>query len=103
MNSTARRKKVEILADQPLVRRIVEVVKRCGVTGWTVLPVTAGGGRLNAWSDDQIAGASAKALVFTITTEAHARELVEALTPLLDSHGLLVWVTDVEVIRPERF
>ncbi|KAF0121823.1 MAG: hypothetical protein FD152_3736, partial [Xanthobacteraceae bacterium] len=47
--------------------------------------------------------ASAKTLIFTITTEEKAAEIVEALTPMLDTHSLRVWLTDVEVIRPDRF
>lgn len=103
MNGTARRKKIDILADRPLARRVIEVIERFGVTGHTVLAGLEGRGSTGSWSDDQIAGASAKCLIFTITTEARADEIVEALTPLLDSHGLRVWLTDVEVIRPERF
>ena len=103
MIPTERRKKVDILADRPLTRRIVDVIERSGVTGHTVLPVAEGGGYRGAWSDDQVSGASAKILVFTITTEAKAAAIVEALAPLLDSHSLRVWLTDVDVIRPDRF
>ncbi|MDP3546831.1 MAG: DUF190 domain-containing protein [Phreatobacter sp.] len=103
MTPTERRKKVDILADRPLVRRIVEIIERSGVTGHTVLPVAEGGGYRGIWSDDQVSGASAKMLVFTITTAPKAEEIVEALTPLLETHSLRVWLTDVEVIRPERF
>ena len=44
MIPTERRKKVDILADRPLTRRIVDIIERSGVTGHTVLPVAAGGG-----------------------------------------------------------
>ncbi len=103
MTTTERRRKVDILADRPLARRIVEIIERSGVTGHTVMPVTRGGGYRGTWSDDQMSGASAKTLIFTITTEEKAAEIVEALTPMLDTHSLRVWLTDVEVIRPDRF
>jgi len=103
MTSTERRKKVDILADRPLARRIIQIIERSGVTGYTVLPVAEGGGYRGTWSDDQVSGASAKTLIFTITTPAKAAEIVEALTPLLETHSLRVWLTDVEVIRPDRF
>ena len=34
---------------------------------------------------------------------SRARALVDALAPILDSHGLLLTVGDVGVVRPEKF
>jgi EAL domain-containing protein (putative c-di-GMP-specific phosphodiesterase class I) len=44
-----------------------------------------------------------KSLVLAISSAEKAETLVEALTPLLSSHGLLLTMWDVEVIRGERF
>ena len=46
---------------------------------------------------------SDKALVLTIASQARASRLTEELAPLLTSHGLLLTMWDVEVIRGERF
>lgn len=103
MITTVKRRKVEILADQPLLRRIIALAEECGVTGHSVLPVVEGSGQAGRWTHDDITGAETKVMVVTITTEEQAGRLLAALAPLLASHGLLVWTSEVEVIRAEKY
>jgi nitrogen regulatory protein PII len=42
MIETVIRKRIEILVDSPLVRRVTDAIDKAGITGWTVLPVTSG-------------------------------------------------------------
>lgn len=102
MIETVIRKRIEILVDVPLVRRVTAAIDRCEITGWTVLPVTSGKGRDGIWHEERVTG-SDKSLVLTIAPEAKASRLAEELAPLLTSHGLLLSMWDVEVIRGERF
>lgn len=102
MIETVIRKRIEILADTPLVRVVTAAIDRCEITGWTVLPVTSGSGRDGAWHEERITG-SDKSLVLTVASAARAARLAEELAPLLTSHGLLLTMWDVEVIRGERF
>ena len=44
-----------------------------------------------------------KNLVVTIASQENANALAEALAPILTSHGFLLTMWDVEVIRGERF
>ena len=44
-----------------------------------------------------------KSLVLTIASVEKAEVLVDTLAPMLNSHGLLLTMWDVEVIRGERF
>ena len=102
MIETVIRKRIEILADAPLVRRITAAIDRAGITGWTVLPVQSGSGRDGAWREERITGAD-KSLILTIASQDKAMALAEDLAPILPSHGLLLTMWDVEVIRGERF
>lgn len=102
MIETVIRKRIEILVDTPLIRRIVTAIDAAGISGWTVLPVASGSGREGVWRDEQITGAD-KSLVLTIASAEKAAKLAEALAPVLTSHGLLLTMWDVEVIRGERF
>ncbi len=102
MIETVIRKRIEILADTPLVRRVTAAMERCEITGWTVLPVSSGRGREGEWREERVTG-SDKALVLTVASQARASRLTEELAPLLTSHGLLLTMWDVEVIRGERF
>lgn len=102
MIETVIRKRIEILADGPLVKRVTAAIEAAGITGWTVLPVTAGSGRDGRWHEERVTGAD-KALVLTIASADKAAALAEALAPVLTSHGLLLTMWDIEVIRGERF
>ena len=102
MIETVIRKRIEILADTPLVRLVTAAIDRCEITGWTILPVNSGRGREGEWREERVTG-SDKSLVLTIASPARASRLAEELAPLLTSHGLLLTMWDVEVIRGERF
>lgn len=102
MIETVIRKRIEILVDTPLVRRITQAIDRAGITGWTVLPVQSGSGRDGAWRDERVTG-SDKSLVLSISSSEKAHILAEELGPILSSHGLLLTMWDIEVIRGERF
>ncbi|MCZ8170218.1 MAG: DUF190 domain-containing protein [Novosphingobium sp.] len=102
MIETVIRKRIEILVDSPLVRRVTDAIDRAQITGWTVLPVTSGSGRDGRWHEERVTGAD-KSLVLTISSVEKAEALVEVLAPMLTSHGLLLTMWDVEVIRGERF
>lgn len=103
MVNTIQRRKIEILVDAPLVRRVVAAAEAAGVTGYTLLPTLGGAGRGGHWADDQVTGAEAKLMFVTITNDARAAALTDALAPLLESHGLLLVSGIVDVVRAEKF
>lgn len=102
MVETVIRKRIEILADTPLVRRVTQAIDAAGISGWTILPVASGSGRDGRWREDSVTGTD-KSLVLTVASAGKASLLAEQLAPILTSHGLLLTMWDVEVIRGERF
>lgn len=103
MTTTISKIKIEILVDAPLVRRVTELAEGAGVTGYTLMRTIAGAGRGGRWSEDQISGAQTKIVFVTITGPRRAEALIEALKPVLDSHGLMLTKSTVEVVRGDRF
>lgn len=103
MVETVTRKRIEILVDLPLVPVLVDEIRASDISGWSVLHVDSGGGRQGRWRGDEITGASAKCVVLTIASEEKASALTDRLAPMLDSHGLLLTIGDVQVVRGERF
>jgi hypothetical protein len=103
MVTTVPRRKIEILVDAPLVRRVVDAAEAVGVTGYTLLPTLGGAGSGGRWSDDQVSGAEAKVMFVTITDGTKAAALTSALAPLLQSYGLILVSGDVDVVRPDKF
>jgi nitrogen regulatory protein PII len=102
MVETVIRKRIEILVDRALVRRVTAAIDAVGITGWTILPVSAGKGREGLWHEEHVTGTD-KALVLSVASPARASALADALAPILTSHGLLLMMWDVEVIRGDRF
>lgn len=100
--NTVPRKRIEILADAPLLPRLVEALRDSGINGHTVLPALSGAGATGRWSDDGLTGTS-KLLIMAVASADHAASLVDRLAPLLDSHRLLLTLADVEVVRGDRF
>lgn len=103
MKSTIKRQRIEVLVDTPLVKRIVDAAEAAGVTGYTLLPTLGGLGHSGRWADDQVSGAASKVLFLTVTNDGKATKLIEALNPLLESHRLVLFSSEVDVIRGERF
>lgn len=102
MIETVTRKRIEILTDAALARRITDAIDASGITGWTITPVQSGKGREGRWREERVMGTD-KVLVLTIASQDKAMALAESLAPILTSHGLLLTMWDVEVIRGERF
>ena len=103
MVETTERRKIEILVDEPLVRRIAAVAGSVGVTGHTLFPTLGGAGHTGRWEDDQVTGADTKVMFVTITSTEKAKALTEALAPLLNSHGLMLVASSIEVVRGSKF
>ena len=99
---TVTRKRLEILADAPLVPRVVAALKQAGIGGHTILPALSGAGRRGEWSEERLTGAT-KQMVVAIGSDAHAQAFVDAIAPLLDSHRLLLTIADVAVVRGDHF
>ena len=101
---TTKRKKLEILVDMPLLRRIRLIAEEIDITGYTLYPTIGGDGNQGRWQDDQVTGgAGSKVMFSTIVDEQTAGALLNELTPLLDTYGIIVTISNVEVIRGERF
>lgn len=97
------RKKIEILVDTPLLRRLREVAEDVEADGYTVQRTQGGKGSRGRWFDDQVTGGAGSKVVFTtILDEATADHLLQALEPLMDEYGLLVTVSDVDLVQAQK-
>lgn len=100
---TITRRKIEILVDAPLLRRVRQLSFEVGVTGYTLLPTLGGDGHQGRWLDDQVTGGAGSKVVFTtIVSDEPAERFLSALEPLLDEYGLMITCSHVEVMRAEE-
>jgi dethiobiotin synthetase len=103
MTKTFTRKRVEILIDTPLAPRLIQAAADAGIAGYTLIPVQSGAGRGGTWRSDHVTGAQTKTIFLTIASEENASRFVDAVAPHLESYGMLLTLSDVQVVRPERF
>jgi hypothetical protein len=103
MTQTIHRRRVEVLADEPLISAVVRIAAEAGIVHYTLLPTSGGAGSHGRWRDDQLSGATAKVMLLAITSAEHAADFINRLAPLLESHHLLLLSSDVEVVRGSKF
>lgn len=103
MTDTFSRRRIEVLADAPLIPAIVKIAGEAGITHYTLLPTLGGAGSHGRWRDEQLSGATAKVMLLVIASVEHTAAFIDLLAPLLESHHLMLLTSDVEVVRGRKF
>lgn len=97
-------KRIEILIEAPLLKRLAGALTKAGATGWTALPVLAGDGRSGEWSrEGQVGAAGGLVAVTCVVAPDRAEPVIEAAFGVVSRHIGLVTVVDCVVLRPGRF
>lgn len=99
-----RKKRIEILLEAPAQKRLTDLLDRLDVTGYTVLPVIGGKGHHGVWSREGLpSAAGAMVSVAVIAAEERLDEVLVPVFELVRRHIGIVTVSDVTVIRGDRF
>lgn len=97
-------KRVEIIIEAVMERRLREAVEAAEVTGFTILPVLGGSGRSGAWSrEGQVSRAEGMVALVCLIKPERLDGLLASIFEVLDRHIGVVSVTDAQVLRAERF
>lgn len=98
------RKRIEIVAEATQYHRLTRLLDELDVTGYTVLPIMGGRGESGPWTrEGQVSRVGEKILVICITGVERADAVVAAVHGLVSVSTGLVSMSDVEVIRGEKF
>jgi nitrogen regulatory protein PII len=101
---THQAKRVVITIEAIMQSRLTDAMEAAGVTGYSILPVLGGSGRSGAWSrEGQIGRANGMVQVICIIKPARLDGLLDAAFKVVDKHIGVVTISDVEVLRAERF
>jgi nitrogen regulatory protein PII len=104
MMQTHRAKRVVIIIEAPMRRRLEAALHEAGITGYTVVPVMGGSGRSGQWSSEGQVGLSGGMVQFIcIIRPDRLDTLLEAAFDVVERHIGVVTVSDCEVLRAERF
>ncbi len=96
------RRKIEILTPMPLLNRVTALLKAHGASGHTVLPALAGQGTKGRWERGHATDAETCVMVVSVLGADRADALFDALAPVLADAGV-AWMSDVEVLRGEKY
>lgn len=95
------RKLLVIIAEAALERALLEDAKRLGAQGYTVADVRGSGRhgeRAGSWDGDR--NIEVKVIATPPVAEAIASRVLEAYCP---NYSVSLFLSDVEVLRPEKF
>lgn len=97
-------KRIEIIIEAPLERRLAAVLDEAGATGYTILPVMGGSGKSGPWTrDGQVSSAGGMVAFVCLVSADRVDELLQAAFKVVEPHIGIVSVTDTQVMRPELF
>lgn len=101
---THKAKRVVITIETIMQSRLTYALIGAGVTGYSILPVLGGSGRSGQWSrDGQISRANGMVQVICIIKPERLDVLLDAAFEVVEKHIGVVTISDVEVLRAERF
>lgn len=97
-------KRVEIIIEAPMQRRLTDALETAGVTGYTVLPVRGGSGQSGPWTrEGQVTSAGGMVAVVCLIRPERLDDLLDAAFAVVERHIGVVSVSEAEVLRAERF
>ena len=97
-------KRVAIIIEAPMERRLRQTLEVADITGYTVVPVLGGSGRSGPWSrEGQVSRAGGMVQVICVIAPERLEGLLEKLFDVVERHIGVVTVSDCEVLRAERF
>ncbi len=101
---TYAKKRIEIIVEAPVQDRLIGLLDRLEVTGYTVLPALGGRGRGGEWSREGMVGEAGRMIVIVcILSAERVDEVLQPVFALVSRQAGIVSVSDVEVVRPEHF
>lgn len=100
---TVARKKLEIIVEAAVLRRVEGFLAEAGVRGWTVLPSLEGSGAHGEWQSQGFSPAQNKRLILALASEEVAAQVLDRLAAFFADYPGIVFISDVQVLRAERF
>lgn len=98
------KRRIELIIEKMAHKRACRILEESGMTGYTVLPAMAGAGDSTRWSRDTDISSSGEMVAIISIGDAEKVEIsLEKISNLLGAHIGIVSVSDVLVLRPERF
>lgn len=100
---TFRRKRLEIIVEAPMLEALERILGEIGVSGYTVLAGREGSGSGGRWIEEGFTSALEKRVVIAVTTAETADKVFTRLKTFFQRYSGVVFASDVDVMRGEKF
>ncbi len=98
------KKRLELIIEKPAFKRACRILEDSNVTGYTALSCMAGFGSGNRWQrGTDLSSSQDMVLIISILNEDLLEGLTAKLENLIGAHIGVLSVSDVSVIRDDRF
>ncbi|MCR9127924.1 MAG: DUF190 domain-containing protein [Alphaproteobacteria bacterium] len=96
-------KKIIAIVEAPHLKRLIELLRACGVTGFTVIEGREGSGLTGDWTSADLLDAAEMKVVHSVMKPDTADKVFERADPFFKRYPGIIYGYDVEVLRGERF
>ena len=97
------RSKLEVIIETIHMNRIKAILERHGNQAYTVVPCLSGRGTRGDWTPDRLSESGSRVLLIAVAEQAIISSILEDVYQVLETLPGVVFVSQVEVLRPERF
>ncbi|MEW6449092.1 MAG: transcriptional regulator [Pseudomonadota bacterium] len=98
------KKRIEIVIETPLVGRVTDCLDHMAVTGYSTVALTAGRGQSGPWAaEGQVGTALQMTQIVCISDSGVSDEVIQRLFTIVNPQSGFIAISDVMVLRPERF
>lgn len=87
-------KRIEIVVEEPLLRRLIAALQPLGVSGYTVIRGVSGGGDRGERRGDELTDVFSNCVVIVACDAAQAVAVTDSVRPLLAASGGICLVSD---------
>lgn len=96
-------KKLEIIIEETAVPEILKILERVGAPGYTVIPTGPGKGEHGIRGTGDVLNVLNNTLLIVVARETTATRIVQEIARILERYSGILYSSDVEVLRGERF
>ena len=101
---TFAKKRLEIVIEHPARTGLCAILDAQKVTGYSVVPVISGSGQHGPWEEaGQVTSAEGMVMLVCIVDPTQAERVLEAVYEFVQPRKAILTISDVQVVRGERF
>ncbi len=99
-----KKRRLELIIERMALRRAQDILENAGLTGYTAISAEAGFGGKRRWRrGGDLSRSEEMVVVISIGDEEKIDRALEDIQKLLEAQIGVLSVSDVDVMRPERF